>query len=98
MSVYENYLTAVQRQIDEVTRRQRSAIETTSRWVAEALVRKRYLFVFGTGHSHMLAEELFYRAGDSRGSFPFWTNPSCSTDLPHDRRMWSDRPGMQTKS
>ena len=75
MSVYEDYLTAVQRQIDEVTRSQRPAIETTSRWVAEALVRKRYLFVFGTGHSHMLAEELFYRAGGLARVIPILDEP-----------------------
>ena len=75
MSAYEDYLATVQRQIDEVARSQRSAIETTSRWVAEALVRKRYLFVFGTGHSHMLAEELFYRAGGLARVIPILDEP-----------------------
>lgn len=75
MSVYEDYLRAVQRQIDEVTRSQRAAIETTARWVAEALVQKRYLFVFGTGHSHMLAEELFYRAGGLARVIPILDEP-----------------------
>ena len=75
MSAYEDYLATVQRQIDEVARSQKSAIETTSRWVAEALVRKRYLFVFGTGHSHMLAEELFYRAGGLARVIPILDEP-----------------------
>lgn len=34
-----------------------------SRIIANTLVAKRTVHVFGTGHSHMLAEELFYRAG-----------------------------------
>ena len=75
MSAYDKYLTAVQRQIDEVTRAQRASIETAARWVSEALARKRFLFVFGTGHSHMLAEELFYRAGGLTRVIPILDEP-----------------------
>lgn len=38
-------------------------IVAASRLIADALIAKRIVHVFGTGHSHMLAEELFYRAG-----------------------------------
>jgi len=31
--------------------------------VAHALIAQRTIHIFGTGHSHMLAEELYYRAG-----------------------------------
>jgi uncharacterized phosphosugar-binding protein len=34
-----------------------------ARLVADAIAGGRLVHVFGTGHSHMLAEELFYRAG-----------------------------------
>lgn len=75
MSAYEDYLTTVQRQIDEVSRSQRPAVETAARWVADALIRRRFLFVFGTGHSHMLAEELFYRAGGLARVIPILDEP-----------------------
>ena len=39
-------------------------------WLSEALVLDRWLYVFGTGHSHMLAEEVFYRAGGLARAVP----------------------------
>ncbi|MGV8876985.1 MAG: sugar isomerase domain-containing protein [Rhodoglobus sp.] len=38
-------------------------IRQASRLVADTLVANRTVHIFGTGHSHMLAEELYYRAG-----------------------------------
>lgn len=49
----------VARLADEEWPRIRAAAEV----VADALAAGRTIHVFGTGHSHMLAEELFYRAG-----------------------------------
>lgn len=40
-----------------------SNIVAAARLIADSLIAKRTVHVFGTGHSHMLAEELFYRAG-----------------------------------
>lgn len=39
------------------------AIQATATAVTKAARADRQLFVFGTGHSHMLAEEVLYRAG-----------------------------------
>jgi uncharacterized phosphosugar-binding protein len=39
------------------------SIEAAAALMTEALAEGRTIHVFGTGHSHMLAEELFYRAG-----------------------------------
>lgn len=57
------YLTNVGRIISEITEKQLSAVEEAARAFADALENGRNIFLFGTGHSHMLAEELFYRAG-----------------------------------
>lgn len=38
-------------------------IQTAARIIADALIARRTVHIFGTGHSHMLAEELYYRAG-----------------------------------
>ena len=75
MAAFDDYLSSVRRQIDEVTWSQRSSIETAAEWVAAALAQKRFLFVFGTGHSHMLAEELFYRAGGLARVIPILDEP-----------------------
>lgn len=38
-------------------------IVAASRIIADALIKGRTVHIFGTGHSHMLAEEIYYRAG-----------------------------------
>lgn len=38
-------------------------IEKAANILAQSLMLNNRIFLFGTGHSHMLAEELFYRAG-----------------------------------
>ncbi len=38
-------------------------LEQAATLFAKAIAQGRKIFLFGTGHSHMLAEELFYRAG-----------------------------------
>ncbi|MEV8252692.1 SIS domain-containing protein [Rhodoglobus sp. NPDC076762] len=38
-------------------------ILSAARIIADALIARRTVHIFGTGHSHLLAEEVFYRAG-----------------------------------
>ena len=63
MKAYDLYAAEVRRQLLLVETTQRAAIEEAARWVADALRADRFLWAFGTGHSHMVAEEIFYRAG-----------------------------------
>ncbi|QYH34930.1 sugar isomerase domain-containing protein [Salinibacterium sp. M195] len=49
--------------IERLLTAEAASIEAASRLIADALIANRTIHVFGTGHSHMLAEELFYRAG-----------------------------------
>ncbi len=57
------YFSNLMRILSEVTEKQMPAIDKCSEAFAAALKNDRTIFLFGTGHSHMLAEELFYRAG-----------------------------------
>lgn len=57
------YLDRVQELLAELRTTQWPAISLASERVADALEAGREIHAFGTGHSHMLAEELFYRAG-----------------------------------
>ncbi|GAA0881362.1 sugar isomerase domain-containing protein [Algoriphagus jejuensis] len=43
--------------------RQEKEIVIASRWIANAIANGGWIYTSGTGHSHMLAEEIFYRAG-----------------------------------
>lgn len=57
------YLARVIELLQEVLDTQWDAIAVASEAVAAALRSGREVHAFGSGHSHMLAEELFYRAG-----------------------------------
>jgi uncharacterized phosphosugar-binding protein len=57
------YLADVGRLLDRLATDGWPAIRTASHKVADALAAGHTLHAFGTGHSHMLAEELYYRAG-----------------------------------
>lgn len=57
------YLENLSRILDEIKENQLSSIEKAAEAFAVALENDNNIFLFGTGHSHMLAEELFYRAG-----------------------------------
>ena len=63
MNSAEKYIAEVKRLVNEVGEKQADAIEKSASLIADALCREGYVFTFGTGHSHLLAEEIFYRAG-----------------------------------
>jgi len=63
MSAFDDYSIAIQNQFTAICSTQRGAIEQAAAWLGEALANDRGLYAFGTGHSHMMAEEIFYRAG-----------------------------------
>ncbi|MBN9691057.1 MAG: SIS domain-containing protein [Verrucomicrobia bacterium] len=75
MSAFDEYLGAVRQQLEQTAERQRLAIETAAGWLSDALVAGRFLYVFGTGHSHLLAEEVFYRAGGLARVIPILDEP-----------------------
>jgi len=57
------YLTEADRLLERLAGDEWPALLEAARTVAAALADGHTLHAFGTGHSHMLAEELFYRAG-----------------------------------
>lgn len=56
--------------LQRVRATQWEAIGTVAGWLGEALARDGWLYVFGTGHSHLVAEEVFYRAGGLARAVP----------------------------
>jgi len=59
----DGYLRRVDAMIERLQDEQLGSIREAGRLVAETLGTDRLVHVFGTGHSHMLAEEGLYRAG-----------------------------------
>ena len=63
MKKYLEYIKINQEIIEKIATEGAENIEKTAELFSDAFINNRKIFLFGTGHSHMLAEELFYRAG-----------------------------------
>ena len=57
------YFDAIRAVLTEAEHKNAAAIATLSVTIADSIAAGGILHLFGTGHGHMLAEELFYRAG-----------------------------------
>jgi len=57
------YYQAIMRLLGQIQRTQYAGIEKAARLVFDCLQRDRVLHVFGSGHSHAVAEEAYHRAG-----------------------------------
>ncbi len=63
MSKYVEYIDNVVEIINTIKTKGADSIAQTATAFKDVLINGRCIYLFGTGHSHMLAEELFYRAG-----------------------------------
>lgn len=63
MTLARQYAGAIRKQLGQIEATQLSAVEAAGAICAAALCHDRWIYAFGTGHSHLFAEELFYRAG-----------------------------------
>ena len=63
MALIDDYRNRIVETLDRVLATQREAITTATAWVAESWATGGLAYVTGSGHSHMIAEEVFYRAG-----------------------------------
>lgn len=59
----EKYLNEICKELREAMESQREKIQKASEIIAESIMNDGVLHVFGTGHTMILAEEVFYRAG-----------------------------------
>ena len=63
MKAYDRYFTELTRLLNELRASQGEAIEAAAQMIADCVARDGIVHVFGSGHSHMMAEEVFHRAG-----------------------------------
>jgi uncharacterized phosphosugar-binding protein len=57
------YFAAIRALLDDAERKNAATIATCAPLIADSLAAGGLLHAFGTGHSHMMAEELYHRAG-----------------------------------
>ena len=58
-----DYFDLVRELLDKVQRSEQESMERAATTIADTVARGRVLHYFAAGHSHILGEELFYRAG-----------------------------------
>ncbi len=69
---YQNYYENLKGVLDQIFTNENEKIQQAGAMLAETLEKDGLLYVFGCGHSHMLAEELFYRAGGLVPVYPIF--------------------------
>jgi uncharacterized phosphosugar-binding protein len=62
MKAYQRYFDQVQSKLRRVFD-QTEKVEQAAKWIADCLADNGFIYTSGTGHSHIFAEEIFYRAG-----------------------------------
>ncbi len=79
MTASQPALSGIQRYYQEITRLQQKAVEDQLETLAEiaeamsqVIAQEKRIFLFGTGHSHMLAEEAYFRAGGIAAAVPLF--------------------------
>jgi uncharacterized phosphosugar-binding protein len=80
VSDHDNSYSGILGYFNAVSRLQQQAVETQLETLGEiaeqmaAIIGKKWrIFLFGTGHSHMLAEEAYFRAGGIAAAVPVFT-------------------------
>lgn len=63
MPLYRDYFRRLYDTIESVMESQGTAIETAASWMATSIASEGVVHLFGSGHSHMVAEEVFHRSG-----------------------------------
>ena len=63
MTAIDRYFAHLSDLIERVHISQQAALESAARHIAQAIRGGHLLYTFGTGHGHLLALEVFYRAG-----------------------------------
>lgn len=83
----QTYYDRVHEILDSIQREQSERIRLAGAWMADTIEKNGLVYVFGCGHSHMIEEELFYRAGGLAAICPIF---ETSTML-HDGAKKSSR-------
>src|SRR5215213_437144 len=92
----DQYLNAMSELQARVVDSQRAKLLQVARQMAETTSKDQRIFLFGTGHSHLLAEEGFYRAGGLANVVPILTEHVMLHHLPSLGSRLERTPGLAT--
>lgn len=93
----DQYAQIVTDAIAQISTQQRAAISQAARMVSDVLARDGLIYVFGCGHSHILAEETFYRAGGLACVAPILYPPVMLHEGAAESSRLEKQPGLATQ-
>lgn len=70
-----NYFETVARLMQKAYDTQHEALSRAAEAIAKTIQEDGLIYVYGSGHAHMSAEELFYRAGGLANVYPIFIEP-----------------------
>jgi len=94
MTALDQYLQAITELQARIVESQRDLLIEVAERMAETTRRDQRIFLFGTGHSHLLAEEAFYRAGGLANAVPILTEHFMLHHLPELGSHLERTPGL----
>ena len=93
-NTFDHYLRAIHELQTRVVEGQRARLIQAAETMAETTKRDQRIFLFGTGHSHLLAEEGFYRAGGLANIVPILSEHFMLHHLPELGSRLERTPGL----
>ncbi|MCP3762724.1 SIS domain-containing protein [Domibacillus sp. A3M-37] len=75
--MYFQYVQQAANMLVETAQKQTKQADLAAEWISDCVQKGGVIHVFGCGHSHMLAEELFYRAGGLACICPILLDRCC---------------------
>lgn len=72
--MFREYLDTVKKTLDDTVLRQEGKLSRAARLLSDTLVGDGLIYIFGCGHSHIMAEEGFFRAGGLARVCPILTS------------------------
>ena len=63
MMLTDEYCDSIIAMLKALVSSQRDKLKVAQSWIADVLAQDGLVYVTGSGHSHMIAEEVFFRAG-----------------------------------
>lgn len=94
MTALEQYLHAIGELQSRVVESQNAILLEIAETMAETTRRDQRIFLFGTGHSHLIAEEGFYRAGGLANIVPILAGHFMLDQLPALGSRLERTPGL----
>jgi uncharacterized phosphosugar-binding protein len=94
ITAIDRYLQAISELQARVIEGQRATLLAIAGKMAESTLEDRRIFLFGTGHSHLLAEEGFYRAGGLANVVPILADHLMLHQLPELGSLLERTPGL----